>query len=53
MSAIRPDTRVIYTTGYASEATTLAAMRETGVPILQKPYSPKSLTQLIGKVLAR
>jgi signal transduction histidine kinase len=53
MTAIRPGARVIYTTGYASEATTLAAMRETGVPILQKPYSPKSLTQLIGKVLSR
>jgi len=53
ISAIRPGAKVIYTTGYVSEATTLAAMRQAGAPILQKPYTPKTLTHLIGKVLDR
>jgi signal transduction histidine kinase len=53
ISAIQPNARVIYTTGYASETTTLASMREAGVPILQKPYTCKRLSQMIGKVLAR
>jgi len=53
ISAIRPGARVIYTTGYASDATALATISEAGVPILQKPYTPKSLSHTIGKVLAR
>jgi len=53
MEAIRPGARVFYTTGYADEATTLAAARQPGVPILQKPYTPQGLTHMIGKVLDR
>jgi signal transduction histidine kinase len=53
MSAIRPDPRVIYTSGYAGDAATLAAIRDSGVPLLQKPYTPAALTHMIGKVLSR
>ncbi len=52
MAAIRPGAKFIYTSGYASEASTLAAIRDSGVPLLQKPYTPAALTHLIGKVLA-
>jgi signal transduction histidine kinase len=51
MSAIRPGVRVIYTTGYASDARILAAMRDSGAPLLQKPYTPSALTRAIGKAL--
>ena len=51
--AIRPDARVFFTTGYADETTTLAAIRNSGSPLLQKPYTPATLSHMIGKVLAR
>jgi signal transduction histidine kinase len=52
MKQIRGGAKVIFTTGYTSEDSTLAAMREEGVPILLKPYTPQSLSHLIGKVLS-
>ena len=53
MSAICPGAKVIYASGYAGDASTLAAIRDSGVPLLQKPYTPAALTHMIGKVLAR
>jgi len=50
MSAIRPGLDVIFTTGYTSETARLVAMVDRGVALLQKPYSPKSLTRMIGTV---
>jgi signal transduction histidine kinase len=51
MMALQTDLAVIFTTGYASEATSLNSLIEKGAPILQKPYSPAKLTQMIGEVL--
>jgi two-component system, cell cycle sensor histidine kinase and response regulator CckA len=51
MSAIRPGLGVILTTGYTSEVASLVSLSEGGVPILQKPYGPKNLSQMIRKVL--
>ena len=51
MLAIRPGVRVVYTTGYVSETTSLAAIRNSGAPLLQKPYTPATLSHMIGKVL--
>jgi signal transduction histidine kinase len=47
ISALRPGIRVIFTTGYTSEATLLVFMAEKGAAILQKPYSLTSLSQMI------
>ena len=47
MSALRPGIRVIFTTGYTSEAASLISLVEKGAAILQKPYSLTSLSQMI------
>ncbi len=51
MSALRPGIRVIFTTGYASEAKLLVSLLEKGAAILQKPYSLTSLSQMIRTAL--
>jgi len=51
MSALRPGIRVIFTTGYASEAKLLVSLLEKGAAILQKPYSLTSLSQMIRAAL--
>ena len=53
MSAIRPNLGVIFATGYTAEAAHLVSMVEKGATLLQKPYSPKSLSRMIGTVLDR
>jgi two-component system cell cycle sensor histidine kinase/response regulator CckA len=47
MCALRPDMRVIFTTGYTPEAKALISMVEKGATILHKPYSLASLTQMV------
>ncbi len=51
MREIRPDVRVIFTTGYAAEATSLSPLIQEGVAILQKPYGPRVLGQKVRSVL--
>jgi signal transduction histidine kinase len=51
ISALRPGIRVIFTTGYTSEATLLVSLVEKGAAILQKPYSLNSLSQMIRSAL--
>ncbi len=51
ISALRPGIRVIFTTGYASEAKLLVSLLEKGAAILQKPYSLTSLSQMIRSAL--
>jgi two-component system, cell cycle sensor histidine kinase and response regulator CckA len=51
MGAIRPDIKVIFTTGYTPKAKELVSMIEKGAFILQKPYSLISLSQMIRGVL--
>ena len=54
MCAIRPDLPVIFATGYSAEsAPLLGAFAEKGVPILQKPYSPRILGRKIRDLLDR
>jgi two-component system cell cycle sensor histidine kinase/response regulator CckA len=53
MAAIQPDLRVIFATGYTAETASLNSMLEKGVPILQKPYSMKSLGQIVRSTLDR
>jgi CheY-like chemotaxis protein len=51
MSALRPGIRVIFTTGYTSEAASLISFVEKGAAILQKPYSLASLSQMVRGTL--
>jgi signal transduction histidine kinase len=51
MCAVRPDLRVIFTTGYTPKTKDLVAMLEKGASILRKPYSLISLSQLIRGTL--
>jgi PAS domain S-box-containing protein len=48
MQAIRPDVRVLFSTGYAPEATQLAELIErTRVPIIEKPFSARALAEKV------
>jgi signal transduction histidine kinase len=53
MCSLRPDTKVLFTTGYTPEARELIFMIEKGASILRKPYSLISLSQMIRGVLER
>lgn len=48
-----PDLAVILATGYSPDIAQLDQVREAGVPILQKPYSPRELAQRVREVLDR
>jgi DNA-binding NtrC family response regulator len=47
---IKPSVRVILTTGHAAQAFTTDAMPRN-VPFLRKPYSPRTLSQIIRSTL--
>jgi two-component system cell cycle sensor histidine kinase/response regulator CckA len=53
MTAVRPDLRVLFSTGYTAEAASLNSLTEQGASILQKPYGLKSLGQMVRAVLDR
>ncbi len=53
MSALGASTPVIFTTGYTAEAASLNFLVREDAMILQKPYSLKSLGQMIRSVLDR
>ncbi len=53
MSSIRPDLRVVFTTGYTSEVAHLASLIDSGAGFLQKPYGQRSIGVKIRDVLDR
>ena len=53
MMSVRPDLRVVFSTGYTAEAVSLNSLTEKGASILQKPYSLKALGQLVRAALDR
>jgi two-component system cell cycle sensor histidine kinase/response regulator CckA len=53
MTALRPDLRIAFSTGYTAEAASLNSMIDQGACILQKPYSLKSLGQMVRAILDR
>ena len=48
---LRPDTSVIFTSGYSAEKTDWRVIQEEGYPFLQKPYSLSDLLGVVGEVL--
>jgi two-component system cell cycle sensor histidine kinase/response regulator CckA len=53
MVAIRPDLRIVFSTGYTAEAASLNSLTEQGASVLQKPYSLKNLGQIVRATLDR
>jgi two-component system cell cycle sensor histidine kinase/response regulator CckA len=47
----KPDLPVIFTTGYSPDVTQLQKVQQEGLPVLQKPYSPRDLARKIRETL--
>ena len=50
-SAERPDLSVIFATGYSADSSMLQQVEERGLPVIQKPYSPRDLARKVREVL--
>jgi PAS domain S-box-containing protein len=52
MRVIRPDVKVLFTTGYAPESTRLGALREGGrFSLLEKPFMPSVLAERVRTLI--
>ena len=48
---IKPDVLVIFATGYSADIASLQKAQQKGLPMLQKPYSPRNLARKIRETL--
>jgi CheY-like chemotaxis protein len=53
LTALQPNLKVIFTTGYTTEVASLASVIQKGAGFLQKPYSQRSLGLKIRELLDR
>jgi PAS domain S-box-containing protein len=53
LKLLRPDIKVLYTSGYTDNAIVSHGVLEPGTYVLQKPFSPHSLSQKVREVLDR
>lgn len=53
MAELRPGIKVVFTTGYTSEAAALMSLLEKGAAILQKPFGMTMLSQTVRNTLDR
>jgi two-component system cell cycle sensor histidine kinase/response regulator CckA len=51
LSHLRPETKVIYTSGYADDAIARHGILEPGVHFVQKPFKPTDLARKVREVL--
>ena len=51
LAAQRPEMRVVYMSGYTDDAIMRHRVAESGVPFLQKPFTPTSLATKVREVL--
>ena len=53
LKLLRPDVKVLYTSGYTDDAIVHHGVLEPGTHFLQKPFSPKTLSHKVREVLDR
>ncbi len=46
-----PDLPVIFATGYSADMAQVQKVQEDGLPVLQKPYSPRDLARKVRETL--
>jgi CheY-like chemotaxis protein len=51
LAVVRPDTKVLYVSGYTDDAIVHHGMLEPGLNFLQKPFSPATLARRVREVL--
>jgi PAS domain S-box-containing protein len=51
ISSERPGLPVIFATGYSADSSLLRQVEERGLPVIQKPYSPRDLARKVYEVL--
>jgi two-component system cell cycle sensor histidine kinase/response regulator CckA len=52
LSALRPEMKVLFVSGYTDDAIVRHGVLEPGLAFLQKPFSPRTLARKVGEVLA-
>jgi two-component system, cell cycle sensor histidine kinase and response regulator CckA len=52
LSALRPEMKVLYVSGYTDDTIVRHGVLEAGLAFLQKPFSPKTLARRVTEVLA-
>jgi FixJ family two-component response regulator len=51
LSALRPEMKVLYVSGYTDDTIVRHGVLEAGLAFLQKPFSPKTLARKVGELL--
>jgi PAS domain S-box-containing protein len=51
LAALRPATRILYSSGYTADTITEGGVLDVGIDLLQKPYAPDELAARVRQVL--
>jgi two-component system cell cycle sensor histidine kinase/response regulator CckA len=52
LTALRPQIKVLYSSGYTDQSVFLSGMLEGGAAFLQKPFTPGQLLMKVAELLA-